>query len=134
MDTPTTPPVAIVQELIAIHTTRKEFIEKLKLPEGEQNNKAKAAAQQSDQFIAALLNELTSFGDAVPSETERENDYQATYRKILPEIDAMNPVQQEQAFRELEDKLKAAYQHVLDTKESLPETIRKLISDQKEKL
>lgn len=134
MDTPTKSPVEIVQELIAIHTTRKEAVEKLQLPEGEQSAQAKRAAQQSDQFIAALMSELSNFGDAVQSEAERENSYQTTYKKLLPEIDTMTAEQHQQAFEELEAKLKEAYDRLMETKDELPESLQNILTRQKEQL
>lgn len=133
MDTQTKTPVEIVQELIAIHTTRKEAVEKLKLSATE-GTRAKTATGQSDQFIAALMNELSTFGDAVQSEAGRENDYQTTYKNMLAEIDTMSPQQQEQAFQELEEKLKAVYQTLLETKADLPESLQTLLAEQKEQL
>lgn len=127
MDTQTKSPVEIVQELIAIHTTRKEAVEKLQLPEGAQS-------QQSDQFIAALMSELSNFGDAVQSEAGRENEYQTTYKKILPEIDNMTPQQHQQAFGELEAKLKEVYDRLMETKDELPESLQTILTQQKEQL
>lgn len=131
MDTQTKSPVEIVQELIAIHTTRKEAVEKLQLPEGAQSQKA---ARQSDEFIAALMSELSNFGDAVQSEAGRENDYQTTYKKILPEIDNMTPQQHQQAFGELEAKLKEVYDRLMETKDELPESLQTILTQQKEQL
>lgn len=133
MDTQTKTPVEIVQELIAIHTTRKEAVAKLKLSESS-NAQAATADQQSDQFIAALMNELSTFGDAVQSEAGRENDYQTTYKKMLAEIDTMSTQQHEQTFQELEEKLKAVYQTILETKNDLPESLQKILTEQKEQL
>ena len=133
MDTQTKTPVEIVQEMIAIYTTRKEAIEKLKLSESS-SAQASTAAQQSDQFIEALMSELSAFGDAVQSEAGRENDYQTTYKKMLAEIDTMSPQQHEQTFQELEEKLKAVYQTLLETKNDLPESLQKILTEQKEQL
>ena len=133
MDTQTKTPVEVVQELIAIHATRKEAAEKLASPAGDQGRQTGPAAEQSDRFIEALMNELSDYGDGVQSVAERENEYQLTYKKILAGIDTMTPQQHQQAFQELEESLKKVYRDFLE-KDELPGSLQKIIAEQKEKL
>ena len=133
MDTQTKTPVEIVQELIAIHATRKEAAEKL-MPAAGEGQHTGSAAQQSDQFITALMNELSDFGDGVQSVAGRENDYQITYKNMLGSIDTLTPEEQEQAFQGLEESLKKVYKSILENKNELPESLQKIITEQNEKL
>ena len=92
METQSKTPVEIVQELIAIHTTRKEVVDKLKeIPvTGNVADKLPGIIKQSDQFISELMNELSNFGDAVQGSVDRDNEYQEIWKKGLQNIDAMN--------------------------------------------
>jgi hypothetical protein len=136
MESQTSTPVEIVQELIAIHTTRKEASGKLKEKELTEDVLAKltAASQQSDQFIAELMNELSNFGDAVQGDVDRENEYEKIWKNALRNIDATDSQGNAQTFQALEDGLKKIYNELLETKAKLPPSLQELISKQVGKL
>jgi hypothetical protein len=136
MESQTRTPVEIVQELIAIHTTRKEASAKLKekgIPE-EVLAKLTAASQQSDQFITGLMNELSNFGDAVLSDVDRENEYERIWKNALKNIDATDSHENAQTFQALEDSLKKIYNEILETKDGLPPSLQEIINKQAGKL
>lgn len=129
-------PVEIVQKLIAIHTTRKEASEKMG------NNKAsltlevklKSAAEQSDRFIKALLNELSQFGDAVQSEVNREDEYQETWNEAIVNIDTVDASSLSGILKKLENTLVNIYSEIIDSHNDLPGTLNDLLISQVEEL
>lgn len=129
-------PVEIVQELIAINTTRKEAVDKFKNKQvaEDMGNKLSAAMQQSDQFIAQLMNELSNYGDAVAATADRENEYQLLWKKTLVNMDEMNPQEYGQAFQTLEDSLKKLYQSIAEAKTELPASLAEILNSQAGKL
>lgn len=126
METETKSPVQIVQEFIALHTTRKEAAEKL--------HADPVAAQQSDGFIAELMEELANYGDAVMASTDRENEYQQTYTNALGKVESMKAEEQAQTFQELEASLKKMYQTTLESETGLPEPLREILTKQADRL
>ncbi len=129
-------PVEIVQEFIAIHTTRKEAVYKFKNKQvaEDMGNKLSAAMQQSDQFIAQLMNELSNYGDAVPATADRENEYQLLWKKTLVNMDEMNPQVYAKTFQTLEDSLKKLYQNIAEAKTELPASLVEILNSQSGKL
>jgi len=129
-------PVEIVQKLIAIHTTRKEASEKM----GNNNAslplqaKLKSAAEQSDRFIKALLNELSQFGDAVQSEVNREDDYQQTWNNALVNIDTIDASTLSDTHQKLENTLLNIYSEILDSYHDLPVSLNDLLISQVKEL
>ncbi len=136
METQNKTPVEIVQELIAILTTRKEAINKLKEKQvtGNVADGLPAIVQQSDKFISELMNELSNFGDAVAGEANRENEYQVMWKKELPNIDMMSAPEYEQTFQTLEKSLKKMYQNILDKASELPTSLQEILIRQEAKL
>jgi hypothetical protein len=122
METQIKSPVQIVQEFIALHTTRKEAAEKL--------HADAAAVQQSDGFIAELMEELSNYGDAVMASTDRENEYQQTWNNTLGKAEGMAPEQQAQTFQALEASLKNLYQTTLENETELPVPLREMLTKQ----
>lgn len=129
-------PVEIVQELIAIHTTRKEAVDKLttKTPGEELSAKLSASAQQSDRFIAELMNELSNYGDSVKDGVDRENEYQVRWKETLNNIDGMKPEEYSQAFEKLEDSLRQYYAGIQETGTELPASLQEMLTSQAEEL
>jgi predicted RNase H-like nuclease (RuvC/YqgF family) len=136
METQNKTPVEIVQELIAIHTTRKEVVDKLKQIQvtGNVADKLQGIIKQSDQFISELMNELSNFGDAVPGEVNRENEYQVMWKNAFINVDTMNPQEGEQIFQALENSLKKMYHDILDKVSELPASLQEIVTKQEAKL
>src|SRR5688500_18809162 len=78
-------PVQVIQELIAMLTTRKEAIEKIlaKPDAAALASGLNRHAQQAENFISALKSELSTFGDAVMADVDRNNAYHSLWRKGL---------------------------------------------------
>lgn len=129
-------PVEIVQKLIAIHTTRKEASEKM----GNNNasfplkGKLKSAAEQSDRFVKALLNELSQFGDAVQSEVNREDEYQQTWNNAIVNIDTIDASTLSDTRQKLENTLLNIYSEILDSYHDLPVSLNDLLISQVKEL
>ena len=131
-----TSPVEIVQKLIAIHTTRKEASEKMgnnsaSLP---LQGKLKSAAEQSDRFIKALLNELSQFGDAVQSEVSREDEYQQTWNNAMVNIDTVDASSLSDTHQKLENTLLNVYSEIIDSYHDLPVSLNDLLISQMKEL
>ncbi len=135
METQNKTALDIVQELIAIHTTRKEVIDKLSAKQGSEENHSVmvAAKQQSDHFITELLAELSTFGDAVQDSTDRDNEYQLTWKNALKNFDSMPHQEATGIFEKLENTLKNICDTVIETKE-LPDSLMQVLLAQKEQL
>lgn len=129
-------PVEIVQELIAIHTTRKEAVDKLttKAPGEELTAKLSTSAQQSDRFIAELMDELSNYGDSVQAGVDRENEYQVLWKETLSNIDGMNQEEYRQVFEKLEDSLHQFYAGIKETGTELPASLQEIVTNQAEAL
>jgi ABC-type transporter MlaC component len=136
METQNKTPVEIVQELIAIHTTRKEVVDKLKEKQvtGNGTGELSAITQQSDQFITELMNELSNFGDAVQGDVDRENEYQVICKKALANIDTISPQEYQRTFEALEQSLKKIYENILNTASELPASFQEILTKQAGKL
>lgn len=135
METQNKTALDIVQELIAIHTTRKEVIDKLSLKQGSEENHSVlvAAKQQSDHVITELLAELSTFGDAVQDSIDRDNEYQLIWKNELQNFDAVPFQEAKGIFEKLENALKQIYNTVIETKE-LPDSLVQVLSAQREQL
>ena len=128
-------PVAVVQELIALHTTRKEIAEKIKAKQVDALLPlVNTAAKQSDEFIAALMNELSAYGDGVSPMVERENEYHLIWKNSLGNFDTATPADTEELFSNLESSLQNYYAQELESQVGLPETLVELLNRQLEEL
>jgi hypothetical protein len=135
METKNKTALDIVQELIAIHTTRKEVIDKLSVKQGSEENQSVivAAKQQSDHFITELLTELSTFGDAVQDSIDRDNEYQLTWKNEFKNFNAVSLHEAMGIFEKLENALKIIYDSVLETKE-LPDSLVQILSAQRDQI
>lgn len=122
-------PVEIIQELIAIHTTRKEAADRLNAEQ-----LTDAAAQQSDEFIAEWMTELSNYGDAVMATADRENEYQEIWKSTLGTIDAISPQKAAQTFHAMESALKNIYQQIMEANSDLPVSVLEILKRQLSKL
>lgn len=135
METESKSPVEIVQELIAIHTTRKEAAEKLSNSNSEGFTiKLTGTAQQSDGFIKELINELSNFGDAVQETVNRENEYQVLWKSASANIESIDAAESERTFEEMEESLRRIYQTLLTNKSDLPASLSEIIVSQEGRL
>jgi hypothetical protein len=136
METQQRTPVEIVQELIAVHTTRKEASEKI-MQNGaasDLSGQADKAAKQSEGFIAELMSELSQFGDAVGAEAARDNPYQERYKQALPQLESGDASALQQSFQQLEKELHETYQQITETQTGLPESVKEIIGRQQQAL
>ena len=135
MTTSTKTPVQIIQELIALHTTRKEVVQKMTAKEhgedlGDLKEKLLSAAKQSDEFIVSLMNELSNYGDGVSPMVERGNEYQQTWKNALAKIDTASPDELKEIFELLEDHLRKFYETIFSTQADLPQSIEEMLQKQ----
>ena len=126
------PPVEIIQELIAIHTTRIEMVEKFngKALTPDVKTSFKSAKQQSEKYTEELMSELSNFGDAVMTSVDHQNEYQVMYKNVLGKIDAMTPQEAEHTFQSLETALKNIYQSILKAERDLSAPLQEMLSNQ----
>ena len=96
--------------------------------------KLKSAAEQSDRFIKALLNELSQFGDAVQSEVNREDDYQQTWNNAMVNIDTIDASSLSDTFQKLENTLLNIYSEIIDLYHDLPVSINDILISQVKEL
>lgn len=132
METQTKTPVQIIQELIAVHTSRIEIGQKFeaKSPSLATAGAIALAKQQSDRFTAELMNELSGFGDAVMATVDNQNEYQQLYKSVLGKLDSMTPYEAEQTFKSLEVALKHVYITLLEAGKELPASLQEIINQQ----
>jgi hypothetical protein len=135
-NTKTKTPVEIVQEFLAIHTTRKEAMGKLTALRltSETAAEVMAAAQHNDEAIAAWMGELSNYGDGVMANVDRENDYQRIYKNALGMIEAMTPQERAETFTSLEDSLKKTYKDTITANTELPASINEILNSQLSRL
>jgi poly-gamma-glutamate capsule biosynthesis protein CapA/YwtB (metallophosphatase superfamily) len=131
MDTNTKTPVDIIQELLAVLSTRKEAAEKLMTltGDGELKIRLENSRVQSDKFIEPLMSELSHFGDAVQGESPRENEYQVIWQKAFQDFDNINIETAASTFEQLEAALKGHY-NTLQGQSDLPESLQVLLDKQ----
>ena len=122
-------PVDIVQELIAIHTTRIEASNRLESSIGAPT--LNTLKNQSTHFISELMNELSNYGDAVTSATERDNEYQEIWTKSLSQLNSLSTNKSEGILNKMEENLKKIYSEILEDISALPEFALKIVSKQK---
>lgn len=121
-------PVEIVQELIAIHTTRAEAATRLKPL--ALNTMNASIADQSTNWIRQLTEELSDFGDAVQSIANRENKYQQAWIAALTDLDKKPRAGNEAVWQQMEMLLKEHYKHILSKEDALPASLLKMIRQQ----
>jgi len=128
--------VEIIQELLSIYAARKEACEKM-LPlatGGLLQKKLQQCNEQTDRFITALMDELSSHGDGVLAEVDRSNAYLKLWKQVSPDIDTMDAVTALQIFNTLEQHLRDYYYQVTAVRTGMPETFEELLVKQEEEL
>ena len=132
MQTTAKTPVEIIQELIAIHSTRKEAA--MKLGQQENVDNKDSPVQLSDEFIKQLMNELSNYGDAVMESVDRDNEYQQGWKNGLEKIDALSSQEKTKTFQALESRLQEFYQHIINEHPELPVSLLQTIQNQSNQL
>lgn len=121
-------PVEIVQELIAIHTTRIEAA--TRLGPLASTTLSVAIITQSKKYVEELMEELSNFGDAVQSTVNRENEFQHTWKEALTKVDSLSKPDCEAIQQNMEAILKTFYQEVISGGNALPASVMQLLHKQ----
>ena len=100
-------PVNILQELIAIHTTSILVGNRLESNAGAPT--LNVLKNQSTHFITELMNELSNYGDAVTSTTERDNEYQEIWTKSLSRLNSLSTNDGKGILNKMEENLIKIY-------------------------
>lgn len=129
-------PIVILQELMAMLTTRKEACEKMlsKNPNEEITAKLNECLGKSDEFISQLMDELTQFGDSVMGEVNRDNEYQNLWRNALKNIDTASAMELYKTFSEMEDNLGQTYSELTAEGNELPVSLQELLQKQAQEM
>ncbi len=122
--------VSIIQELIAIHSTRVEASSRLETDENESS--LRNAGVESEKFLEELLSELSQYGDAVSATAERNNAYQDIWTKNLTGIEGLDPAQKLEIFANMENSLATIYAEILLKPELLHASLLEMIRRQKQ--
>ena len=133
METQDKTTVQWVQDLIAIHITRKEAAHRLYAIAGNDSSMAAkmlAAEKQSQQHLPKLLDELSSYGDGVAADADRNNQYMLLWNNTLAGIDQLLPEDAESIFKQMEEKLRDIYQGLLEGTAELPPSFREILATQ----
>ena len=132
MELQTKTPVQIIQELITIHTTRIEVIDKFqaRVNDSSLSDNLLKAKMQSELFVSQLMSELSNFGDSIMASVDSEDEYQLACKNVFGEINEMEPPQIEAKFLALETVLKNTYAGILTTKINLPESVQVVLVKQ----
>lgn len=77
------------------------------------------------------MNELSNYGDAVTSTTERDNKYQEIWTKSLSQLNSLSTNDSEGILNKMEENLKKIYSEILEDISALPESVLKIVSKQK---
>ena len=77
------------------------------------------------------MNELSNYGDAVTSTTERDNKYQEIWTKSLSQLNSLSTNDSQGILNKMEENLKKIYSEILEDISTLPESVLKIVSKQK---
>lgn len=129
-------PVIITQEVLALLSTRKEAAERMsaKVKDVKGAEKIRKKSVETDGFINELMDELKEYGDAVMSETDRDNNYQNIWLETLKVLDTADSGQLQQRFAEMEIVFAATYKTILESKAEWPDTLQKKLERQVRKI
>lgn len=132
MNTIAKSPVNIIQELVGIHTTRREAYSRMKEKSDDHllNEQLGSIVGQSESFIAELMNELSQFGDAISGEVDRDNEFNNLWKDALNTFENMQTIDFKQTFVAMENSLPKIYGGYLDSSEEFTESLRSIIEKQ----
>jgi len=88
------------------------------------------ATEQSKQFIKALMNELSNFGDAVKADVSSDNEFHKLYEEMLATLDTENMPGLVQLFNSMEESLKTTYLHILESRQEFSASLIELLNKQ----
>lgn len=128
--------INILQELIAMLTTRKEIAGKIleKRPDAAITEMLSSSSHQSEEYIKALMEELTEFGDTVMGEVSRDNQYHKLWNQTMENIENKNLAELSQNFMQMEEALKNTYNEFVDFSTDTPTSLHELLIKQAEGL
>lgn len=121
----------IVQELLAILTTRAEALERLSFSEGFN---VKEILSNNQMMIDDLMNELSNFGDAVKSTAVRDNAYQQLWTANLDNIETIEEDDADILFSKLEQLLQKYYTEILIGQNEIAEPFLSILKKQQSDL
>jgi hypothetical protein len=132
MQNQTVTPVQVVQELIAMLTTRKEAIDRImsKPDAGSLVAGLRKEAQQTDHFISGLQTELSAFGDAVMADVDRDNTYHSLWREGLGLEGTASATELHGHFKKMDEALVKEYQQYTSSSIQLPPGLSELLHQQ----
>ena len=121
--------VQVVQELIAVHTTRREAAKKLlERVDDAQVPRYKKILEESDHAIKELMNELSQFGDAVSADVSRDYPYHQLWNKLLEnQNESSGNTALQNGFEQMELLLDDRYKMELTEADHLPESLKELL-------
>jgi hypothetical protein len=124
--------VNIIQELIAIHTTRKEAYSRMKDKTNDQqfNDKLSKALEQSGKASAALLNELSEFGDGVSGAVDLDIEFNNIWKNALNNFDSITTPELVSLYNNMEASLQRAYRHYIENGVELTDPLKDLLRRQ----
>ena len=124
--------VEITQKALGLLSTRKDICEKplAEKKDPSLSKKLEDTSEQSDRFIKQLMGELSNYGDAVSSEIDRDSEYQVQWKKELEKMNNSEPHSIEKTFDDLEKSLRKAYKEMLENRDNLPESLKKILEKQ----
>lgn len=127
--------MSIIQELLAILTTRKEASAEIisRSVDSSNSNNMENVKDQSSRFIKDLMAELTQFGDGVSGDADRNNDYQNQWREALKSEEKEGNVLVN-TFNSMEQTLLQFYRQILSEGNELQDSLKTLISNQEKEL
>ena len=126
-------PIQIIQELLAVLSTRKEACEELsgRSDDSELRNELTSRVDQTNRFIDELTAELSLFGDAVTSEVDRKNEYLVMWTNSKATEDS---ARMKHTFFEMESALVRIYEEADDTVAELPDTLKEIVHRQRQEV
>ncbi len=129
-------PVNIIQELLAIHTTRRDAYSKIKQETNDEQlkNKLNAAIVQSEQFIEELMSELSQFGDAVSGDVDRDNIFINTWKNSIDTVETMDKEELTNIVQNMEDSLQRYYKEFIDLPLEFSESMKEMLQRQANEL
>ncbi len=126
MATQAATPITTIQELIAAHTARIEGYEQLKTHGQDHGNQFDENIQESQSYVAQLMEELAAYGDAAQSEVNRDTPLHKRWSELSVAPARVDPVQIADAEKALVEK----YRTILRDTADLPESLEKLLQKQ----
>ena len=125
-------PEQLLEDLIGILSNRTDLLDRLvkKFPQAHDGHRSfKQYHRQTKKFQAALLSELSNYGDGLagPDPNNAYNDY---WRNALYKWESINQPRLIPFWRNLESILRGIYEQVLLRTDSLPPSMQAILAAQ----